>query len=113
MAKIGFYLDENVPTAVADQLRHADILVFSAHELGLLGADDTEHLSQALIRGCVLCTHDTDFLVLAQLGAEHAGIIWSPHANASIGGWVRILKQLHANEMAENLRGQVRMISAK
>lgn len=113
MTKSGFYLDENVPLVVADQIRNADIVVYSAHELGFLGAPDHDHLNHAIIRQCVLCTHDTYFLILAKTELQHYGILWSPHAHATIGGWVRALRQIHADETTESLMNQVRILSTK
>lgn len=71
-----FYLDENVPIAVARQLQTRGIAVVTVRDLGLLGASDETHLANATRMGCVLCTYDIDYLQLAATGVEHAGIVF-------------------------------------
>lgn len=95
MSQLLFYLDENVPTEVARQLRLSGIDAVSARDAGMLGRDDPNHLRRATEMGRVLCTHDQDFLRLAAEGAEHAGIAFMPQSRASIGAWVRGLRALH------------------
>jgi predicted nuclease of predicted toxin-antitoxin system len=77
MAALRFYLDENVQTVIADQLRLRGIETVIVRDLGALGEDDEHHLSRAAAMGYVLCTHDTDYCALATQGFQHAGIIWS------------------------------------
>lgn len=95
MSELRFYLDENVPTEVARQLRHSGIDAISVRDLGTLGSDDSSHLRKARELGRVPCTHDQDFLRLASEGHEHAGIVFGSQAHASIGGWVRALRAMH------------------
>lgn len=110
-AEVRFYLDENVPVEVGHQLERAGLDVVSARSLDLLGAADVDHLQRASEMGRVLCTHDQDFLRLASEGAEHAGIAFAQQSRASIGGWVRELRQLHAWFSAEQVAGQVFFLS--
>ncbi|MCE7947039.1 MAG: hypothetical protein DYG88_06390 [Chloroflexi bacterium CFX4] len=65
MAALHFYLDENMPVVIADQLRQRGIEAVTVRELGRLGDSDDSHLQRAANMGCVLCTFDTDFVVLA------------------------------------------------
>jgi hypothetical protein len=102
MAAIRFYLDENVPVAIAEQLKRRHIDVFTVRDLGELGDDDESHLSRATAMGCVLCTHDADFVVLATSGVEHAGIVFGQQEKHTIGDWVRVLSRLHATYQAED-----------
>jgi predicted nuclease of predicted toxin-antitoxin system len=51
-----FYLDENMPTEVARQLRARGIEAVTARDSGLLGALDEDHLTVAVTNGYVLCT---------------------------------------------------------
>lgn len=113
MSAIRFYLDENVPAAVEEQLKKADIDVVSARSLGLLGEDDLFHLRRATELERALCTHDTDFIELAKAYLDHCGIVWGAHAEASIGGWVRALRKLHDETTAEEMIGQVRFVSVR
>jgi predicted nuclease of predicted toxin-antitoxin system len=107
LSKIRFYFDENIPPAVEEQLQRLGIDVVSAHSLGLLGKDDHYHLEHAAELQRVLCTHDTDFLSLAQTYPDHCGIVWAAHEKASVGGWVKALTKLHATSSAEAVIGRV------
>jgi len=53
-----FYLDENVPTEVARQLRLSGIDAVSARDVGRLSLADHDHLRLANDEGRVFCTHD-------------------------------------------------------
>jgi hypothetical protein len=111
--RLRYYMDENVPTAVAEQLRLNSIDAISVHDLEQLGDADLNHLQRATNMGRVLCTHDQDFLRLAAEGSEHAGIAFAPQYQATIGGWVRELRSLHARLTANEAVGQVVYLSLK
>ena len=111
MSEVRFYLDENVPTEVARQLRSSGIDALTARDLGQLGGDDRGHLQRATSLSRMLCTHDQDFLRLAAEGAEHAGIAFSPQHRVSIGGWVRELRALHLRFDREQVTNQVFFLS--
>ena len=96
---------------VADQLVLHGIDAVSARNLGKLGDDDQNHLQQANEMGRVLCTHDQDFLRMATHGIDHSGVVFAQQQQASIGGWVRALRALHARMQAEDARGQVIFLS--
>ena len=108
-----FYFDESVELAVSEQLDAGGLDVVSAHSLDLLGDDDRNHLERATEMGRVLCTYDADFLRLASEGVEHAGIIFAQHQKASIGGWVREIRALHARLKSEDVHGQVIFLSMR
>lgn len=57
--------------------------------------------------GRVLCTHDTDFVVLARSGIAHAGIIIGQAEQHWIGGWVRALTLYHAVCTAEEMQNRL------
>ena len=101
MSELRFYFDESVELAVSEQLAAGGLDVVSTHSLQQLGDADPNHLARATEMGRLLCTYDQDFLRLASEGFEHARIIFAPHQKASIGGWVRELKALHAKMTAE------------
>jgi predicted nuclease of predicted toxin-antitoxin system len=93
-ASIRLYLDECLTPVIAQQLRHRGIDAVAVHELGLTGDSDANHLSRAWALGRVLVTADTDFLVMAADGEEHAGIVFGSLAETSVGDWVRALELL-------------------
>lgn len=113
MSQIRFYLDENVPTAVEVQLKRVEIDVVSARSLATLSDEDKSHLQRATEMQRVLCTHDTDFIELAKQFSDHHGIVWASHHQATVGGWVKALRQLHSESTAEAMGGQVRYINVK
>ena len=94
--KLTLYFDESVELAVSEQLAAGGLDVVSAHSLETLGDDDRNHLERATGMGRVLCTYDADFLRLAAEGVEHAGIIFAQQQKASIGGWLKEIRALHA-----------------
>ncbi|MCA9915943.1 MAG: DUF5615 family PIN-like protein [Anaerolineae bacterium] len=107
MSEIRYYFDESVELAVSQQLAVGGIDAVSAHSLEQLGDSDPNHLARAHEMGRVLCTYDQDFLRLAAEGAEHSGILFAQHQQATIGGWVRAVKSLHTQTQAEELIGRV------
>ena len=98
---------------VADQLRKVGIDVVTVRDLGTLGESDEEHLKQATEMGRVLCTQDQDFLRLAKANLEHAGIAFGVQYGATIGGWVRALRALHATTTAEAIQSEVRFLNVR
>lgn len=111
MSEIKFYFDESVELAVSEQLNASGFDVVSAHSLNKLGDTDPNHLQRATVMERVLCTYDTDFLILAKQQLEHAGIVFAPQQKASIGSWVRELRTLHARMSAEQAAGQIVFLS--
>ena len=59
-----FHADQNVPRALAEELRQRGHTVFRAVELGLFAADDPAHLLRAARDGRILLTKDNDFVDL-------------------------------------------------
>lgn len=106
-AAIRLYLDENVPIVIADQMRRKGIEVFTVRDLGLRGDTDINHLRRATEMGCVLCTHDDDYLKLAAEGEEHAGIVFGRQVVHTIGDWVRGLELICAVYTAEDMRNHI------
>jgi predicted nuclease of predicted toxin-antitoxin system len=104
MTTARFYPDENVQVAVADQLRRHNVDVVTARELNMLGASDLAHLKTATTAGRVLCTHDSDFVVLAMHGTDHAGIVLGKANVHRIGDWVRALLLIHGIYGAEEMQ---------
>ena len=113
MSDLTYYFDESVELTVSDQLAAGGLDVVSAHSLDILGEEDLDHLQRATSMGRVLCTYDADFLRLASEGVEHFGIIFAHQQKASIGGWVREIRALHARFEASDLEGQVVFLSLR
>ena len=107
MSDIRFYFDESVELAVSQQLAAGGFDAVSAHGLEALGDDDRSHLQRAADMARVLCTYDTDFLVLAAQNYRHAGVIFAPQQKMSIGGWIREIRALSSRMSAEEIAGQV------
>lgn len=106
-ASIHFYLDENLPVAVATQLRRRNIPVVTARDLDALGDNDETHLQRASAMGAVFCTHDADFVEMAAQGMPHAGIVFGQQHKHGIGDWVRFLELVHAVLEPDDLINQV------
>ena len=105
--KVRFYLDENVQVAIAEQLKRRGIEVVTVRDLELLGDEDINHLERATELGCVLCTHDADYVDLAASGVEHTGIILGQQHKHTIGDWVRFLELVHGVYDAEEMHNLV------
>ena len=98
---------------IAEQLTVSEMDAVSAHSLDSLGNADENHPHRAKETGRVLCTHGQDFLRMAAEGVEHTGVAFAPQYGATIGGWVRALRALHARVTAEEMIGQVVFLSLK
>jgi predicted nuclease of predicted toxin-antitoxin system len=61
---IRYHLDEHVDFAVAEGLRRRGINLTTTAEVGLLGADDLDHIAFAVADGRVIFSNDSDFLRL-------------------------------------------------
>ncbi len=101
--KVRFYLDENVQLAIAEQLLLRGIDVVTARDMQALGETDVSHLARATTLGRVLCTHDSDYVELATLGVDHAGIVIGKQYKHSIGDWVNFLELVHGVYEAEEI----------
>ncbi len=107
MTELRFYFDESVDLPVSEQLALGGLDIVSAHSLDKLGDKDPAHLRRAVDMGRVFCTCDTDFVEMAQEGAEHAGIVFGAKNRFSIGDWVRYIRHLHATRSAEEMMNLV------
>jgi predicted nuclease of predicted toxin-antitoxin system len=105
-----FHLDENVDVAIAKGLRLRGIDVTTPGDVGLLSADDGNHLSFAATEERVLVTHDDDFLILASLGASHSGIAYCHPKSRSTGELVRYLDIVAQCLTAEEMIGRVEFL---
>jgi hypothetical protein len=113
LSEVRFYWDENVPTAVAEQLVRQGIDAVSVKNLRHLGDSDINHLRRATEMGRMLCTYDADFLQINAQEVNHAGIAFAQQFQTTIGSWVKALRALHARMSAEDAIGQVVYLSLK
>lgn len=109
-ASLRFYLDENIPVEIANQLRARSIDVVTVRELGLLGDSDINHLQRAAEMQRVLCPFDTDYIDLAVEGVQHAGIVLGQGEEHSIGDWVKWLELMHAVYTADEMVNTVEYV---
>ena len=82
---IRFHLDEHVGNAIAAGLRRRGIDVTITHDAGLGGATDPAQLAYSNSQSRVIFTQDADFLILANLGLKHAGIVYCQQNSRTIG----------------------------
>ena len=106
---VQFYLDEHIPSAVADGLRQRSVDVLTIADAEKLGARDEEHLAFGREENAVLVTHDDDFLRLAAEGVSHAGIVYVPR-DRTIGDMVRGVVALARVFSEEEADGRVEFL---
>ena len=94
--KLRFYLDELMPTAIAEQLNRRGIDTITVRDLLLQGRSDAHHLQRAIEMGRVLCTLDDDYFDLIKNVTSHPGIVFGSRKDRrSIGTWVKFLVWMH------------------
>jgi hypothetical protein len=104
---ISLYLDENVPVAIAVELKKRGIDAVTVRDLGLLGDEAINHLSRATDMERVLCTHDSDYARLAADGIQHAGIVLGQQTKHGIGEWIKGLELICSVYTTEDMQNHV------
>ncbi len=110
MAELRFYLDENLPIAIAAQLLSRGVVVVTVRDLALLGDTDANHLTRAARMGYVLCTYDNDYIALAKQGIAQVGIIIGQVERRWVGEWVNALTLHHTIYGAEEMLGRLEFL---
>jgi hypothetical protein len=82
-----------MPSAIADQLRRRGIDILTADEALLRGAADTAYFTYSRETGRVLVSYDRHFARLHNLQTGHAGVVYFPSGNRSVGEVVEALPQ--------------------
>ncbi len=105
----GFYFDEMMSRAAAEQLKLRGIEVVMAVDVGMIEKDDlTEHLPYATERGMVLVTFDRKFAGIAMGQTDHAGVMCLPSGEQdNIDLIVRLLSQFADQHTPEDVKGRV------
>ncbi|MCS3705912.1 hypothetical protein GGP62_000886 [Salinibacter ruber] len=104
-----FYLDEHIPSAVAEGLRNRGVEVVMLSEAEMPGARDEEHLDFARRKGYVVVSHNDDFLRLVAEGHSHSGLVYVPRER-SIGEMIRGLRRLADVFVGEGTTGRVEFL---
>jgi Domain of unknown function (DUF5615) len=108
--RVRFYLDEHVPIAVAEGLKRRGIAVVTTAEADMTPADDPAQLEYAQKEGCVLVTHDADFLRLHGRDVPHAGIAYCHRGARTPGEIIRSLLLIYEQLTAEAISGRVEFL---
>lgn len=104
--KIRFYLDENIPNALAKSLRQHGVDIVTTSEAEMRARSDVEQLQFALRQSLVCVTKDEDFLTLHAQGVVHGGIVFlaRPRPISTLVRGLLLLHQVYdANEMANKV----------
>jgi hypothetical protein len=102
-----FYFDQHIHGAVASGLKQHGVDVLTAQEAARCGLSDSDQLAFATAQGRVMVTHDTDYLVLASSGLDHAGIAWCPATKYAVGQLLQALLLVHGVLSRDDLRNHV------
>ncbi len=108
--KIRYYLDENMDIEIARQLKSRGIDAITVRDLGLFGDTDHNHLRRAARMGCVLCTHDADFIRMSERGSEHSGIVLIKQHPQNIGALLDYLELMYAVYTIEDMQNKVEYV---
>ena len=103
---IKYYTDEHVPGAVVQGLRQRGVDVLTFVEAGRAGDSDQNQLAFARTEGRVIYTNDEDFLRLAPLVPDHAGIVYT-HQQTPIGAVISGLLLIHGVFEPHEMVGRV------
>lgn len=108
---IRFYLDEQMPVVIAEELKRRGIDAVTVRDLQLRGDSDENHLKRATIMRRCICTMDDDFLELAALGIHHEGIVLGIRKDQNtIGNWVRFIVWLHNAVTREQMTNRIEFL---
>ncbi len=104
---IRYYLDQHIPSVVANGLRQHGIDVLSAQQANRCGLPDLDQLAFATAQERVMVTFDPDFLALHNAGTQHAGIAWCPATKYRVGFLIQMLILLHSVADRDEMKNRV------
>ncbi len=108
--KLRFYLDENLPIAIAEQLQRRGIDAITVRDLTAFGESDRQQLARATEMARVMCSSDPHFIELATEGIEHHGIVFGQQDAQTIGDWVNFLALMHAVYLPEEVSNRLEFL---
>jgi hypothetical protein len=102
------YADTHIPKQVAIQLRQIGIDIVRCEEVGLAEADDNEHWEYAKKEERCILTHDTDFLIRADIAWKDDetffGVIYgSRHLQGNVGLIVKFCLAQQDNDLTNQV----------
>lgn len=115
MAKLTFYFDENIQTALADALKMRGVDVLTTHQAGNTGVDDIRQLVYATKEGrTILSYNKRDFAIIhyqwMRIGRSHAGLVLSDQL--PIGVILRRLMKLYYSLNLEDMKNRLEYLTA-
>ena len=110
MAKLCFYLDENIQAALAHALMTRGVDVLTTQEAGNVGAGDIHQLAYAAEKGRTMVSYNKrDFALLhyqwMKIQRPHAGVILSDQL--PIGVVLRRLMRLYYSVTLEDMKNRL------
>lgn len=109
-----FYMDQNIPAAITNGLRHRGVEVLTAFEDGTADWDDEPILERATQLGRAVFTFDDDFLAIAsewlQQGREFTGVVFARPLAVTIGQAIRDLELIAAGLDTEDMRNHIEFL---
>ncbi len=106
MARLRFYFDEHIHSAVADALERRGVDVLTVQAATRRGFADKEQLAYALQQERVIVTQDSDYIALVASGQPHAGIAFA-QPRASVAEVINSLLLLYDVLSAEEMQNHV------
>jgi len=115
MAKLCFYLDENIQTALADALMTRGVDALTTQVAGNVGAEDFHQLTYAAEKERTMLSYNKrDFALLhyqwMKIGRPHAGLILSDQL--PIGVILRRLMRLYYSVNLEDMKNRLEYLGA-
>lgn len=104
---IRFFMDQHIPWAVSQGLRHRGVDVLTAQDGERCSRPDAEQLEFATADERVMVTFDPDYLALHARGVEHAGIAWCEERKYTIGQLVHALFLVYSVLTRDDMRNHV------
>lgn len=113
---LAYYLDHNIPAAVAKGLRRRGVDVVIAFEDGFDRANDPSIFDRAQALRRVLFTHDYGFRMTAEWqrsGREFAGLVFAHQNGFNVSAGIRHLLFLADNNVPDQMRNRVEYVPAR
>jgi predicted nuclease of predicted toxin-antitoxin system len=107
----GFYMDEQVPSAITRALRRRGLDILTVQDDGMAAQPDSEILARSIVLDRVLFTRDKDFLRegarLLREGTSFPGIIYAHTDKVSHAACIEELALMDAAGSDSDLRERI------